>query len=86
MCASYALRAGPKSDTAGCDCLAHRLGNACESPTRPRAYPLDLTDEEWDEVKGMLPVLAWARGRGGRPENYCRRVILDEVHYVVDNG
>ncbi|MFD0514622.1 transposase [Streptomyces aureus] len=25
-------------------------------------------------------------GRGGRPEGYCHRVMLDAVFYVVDNG
>nr|WP_275413825.1 transposase [Streptomyces rubrogriseus] len=34
----------------------------------------------------MLPVPAWLQGRGGRPEGYCHRVMLDAVRYVVDNG
>ncbi|MEV0117666.1 transposase [Streptomyces sp. NPDC050844] len=25
-------------------------------------------------------------GRGGRPEGYCHRVMLDAVFYVDDNG
>ncbi|MFE7333642.1 IS5 family transposase [Streptomyces fimicarius] len=29
---------------------------------------------------------AWLEGRGGRPEEYCHRVMLDAVFYVVDNG
>ncbi|MEU8685766.1 transposase [Streptomyces sp. NPDC048611] len=30
-------------------------------------------------------VPAWLEGRGGRPEGYCHRVMLDAVFYVVDN-
>ncbi|MFE7242616.1 transposase [Streptomyces sp. NPDC057582] len=26
------------------------------------------------------------RGRGGQPEAYCHRVILDAIRYLVDNG
>ncbi|MFJ3725788.1 transposase [Streptomyces sp. NPDC090045] len=33
-----------------------------------------------------MPVPAWLEGRGGRPEGYCHRVMLDAVRYVVDNG
>ncbi|GAA1963381.1 IS5 family transposase [Catenulispora subtropica] len=29
---------------------------------------------------------AWMGGRGGRPEGYCHRVMIDAVLYVVDNG
>ncbi len=29
---------------------------------------------------------AWLEGRGGQPEGYCHRVMLDAVFYVVDNG
>ncbi|MEU0837591.1 transposase [Streptomyces sp. NPDC005969] len=34
----------------------------------------------------MLPVPAWMEGRGGQPEGYCHRQMLDAVFYVVDNG
>ncbi|WP_443066390.1 hypothetical protein [Streptomyces sp. NBC_01262] len=26
------------------------------------------------------------RGRGGQPEAYCHRAILDAIRYPVDNG
>ncbi|WP_234390522.1 transposase [Streptomyces sp. MMG1533] len=29
---------------------------------------------------------AWLRGRGGQPEAYCHRAILDAIRYLVDNG
>lgn len=37
-------------------------------------------------VRPLLPVPGWLRGRGGQPEAYCHRVILDAVRYLVDNG
>ncbi|MFD3916225.1 transposase [Streptomyces sp. NPDC058603] len=26
------------------------------------------------------------RGRGGRPEGYCHRALLDAIRYLADNG
>ncbi|WP_093496974.1 IS5 family transposase [Streptomyces sp. Ag109_O5-10] len=45
-----------------------------------------MTDAEWAVVRPLLPVPAWLRGRGGRPETYCHRAILDAIRYLVDNG
>ncbi|MFE9361145.1 transposase [Streptomyces olivaceoviridis] len=45
-----------------------------------------MTEAEWQEVRRSLPVPAWLQGRGGRPEGYCHRQMLDAVRYVVDNG
>src|SRR6187200_1634095 len=33
-----------------------------------------------------MPVPAWLLKRGGRPEAYCHREMLDAVRYLVDNG
>lgn len=69
-----------------CDCLAHVYGNAADRPERQRRYPTDMTDAEWAEVRPLLPVPGWMRGRGGRPEGYCHRALLDAIRYLVDNG
>jgi transposase len=69
-----------------CDCLAHQFGNAADNPMRKRRYPSDMTDGEWAVVRPLLPVPGWMRGRGGQPEAYCHRQILDAIHYLVDNG
>jgi len=45
-----------------------------------------MTDAEWAAVRPLLPVPGWMRGRGGQPEAYCHRTILDAVRYLVDNG
>jgi hypothetical protein len=69
-----------------CDCLAHRHGNAAYRPVRQPTYPTDASDAEWAAAVSMIPVPAWMGGRGGRPEGYCHREMLDAVRYVVDNG
>ncbi|MFR9754963.1 IS5 family transposase [Streptomyces sp. TR06-5] len=45
-----------------------------------------MTDAQWAVVREAMPVPGWMEGRGGRPEGYCHRVMLDAVSYVVDNG
>ncbi|MDX2720929.1 transposase, partial [Streptomyces scabiei] len=45
-----------------------------------------MTDAEWAEVRAAMPVPAWLLKRGGRPEAYCHRTMLDAVRYLVDNG
>lgn len=76
----------PNALSPACDCLAHRFGNAADGPVRVRCYSSDLTEAEWQVVRPLLPVPAWLQGRGGRPEGYCHRVMLDAVRHVVDNG
>lgn len=83
----YAVEPGAFNSSGGaCDCLVHRFGNAADHSDRNRAYDSDLTDAQWQEIRPLLPVPAWLEGRGGRPEGYCHRVMLDAVFYVVDNG
>jgi transposase len=45
-----------------------------------------MTDQEWAEVRDLLPVPPWMEGRGGRPEGYCHRQMIDAIRYLVDNG
>ncbi|WP_405498357.1 transposase [Streptomyces sp. NBC_00096] len=42
-----------------------------------------MSDEEWAAVRPLLPVPAWLEGRGGQPEGYCHRQMLDAVRYLV---
>ena len=80
------VRFASNSRVSACDCLAHRFGNAGDRPERARRYPSDMTDAEWVVVRDALPVPAWLEGRGGQPEGYCHRQMLDAVFYVTDNG
>ena len=77
---------GSTSVTLGCDCLAHRFGNAADHRVRVRRYPTDMSDAEWAVVRPLLPAPGRLRGRGGQPEAYCHRAMLDAVRYLVDNG
>ncbi|MEY9997017.1 transposase [Streptomyces sp. V4I8] len=68
-----------------CDCYVHVYG-AITAGRRAERYPSDMTDAEWAVVRAAMPVPAWLEGRGGRPEEFCHREMVDAVRYVVDNG
>ncbi|WP_344599063.1 transposase [Streptomyces violaceusniger] len=69
-----------------CDCLAYVYGNAVDRSERQRRYPTDTTDGEWAAIRPLLPMPGWMRGRGGQPEAYCHRAMVDAIRYLVDNG
>jgi transposase len=74
------------SPAVSCDCLAHVYGNAADHPDRVRRYPSDMTDAEWAAIRPLLPVPAWLQGRGGQPEGYCHRQLLDAIRYLGAGG
>ena len=76
----------PELDSAvpSCEGLAHVYGNAADQPDRVRRYPSDVTDAEWAVVRSLLPVPAWLEGRGGKPEGYCHRQMIDAVRCLAD--
>jgi putative transposase len=47
-----------------------------------RNYWTDLTDEQWNRIKELVP----APKRGGRPATHCRRHIVDAIIYVTQAG
>jgi putative transposase len=49
-------------------------------PRKP--YPTDLSDEEWDLLKHLVPEAK----PGGRPETYPKREILNGIFYIVRGG
>jgi transposase len=53
---------------------------------RPRTYPSDTTDAEWQILAPLVPVGGTRPGIGGRPVNYPRRDIVDAIRYVVRTG
>jgi hypothetical protein len=58
---------GSSRPTPGCDCLAHRFGNAADRPGRRPRYGSDMSDAEWAIVRDLLPAPGWlAAGAGGR--------------------
>lgn len=83
---SLSVPVGSSPVARSCDCLAHRFGNAGDRPDRRPRYPSDMADAEWAVVREAFPVPAWMNGRGGQPEGYCHRQILDAVRYLVAGG
>src|SRR5215813_6980140 len=45
-------------------------------------YPSDLTDEEWEWIKDLIP----AAKSGGRPRTLCMRAVLNAIFYVTKGG
>ena len=45
-------------------------------------YPTDLTDEEWQILKPLLP----PEKSGGRPRKYPIREVLNAIQYVLRGG
>jgi len=46
------------------------------------SYPTDLTDEEWQILKSLVPSVK----SGGRPADHQRREIVNAVFYVLRTG
>jgi putative transposase len=53
--------------------------------THPTCYPTDLTDEEWNQIKSLVPKPKSGQGKRGRPA-LDRRVLMNAVLYVVRSG
>lgn len=48
---------------------------------KARRYPSDLTDEQWNLVRGLIPVYP-----GGRPRKTSMRAVLDAIFYILRTG
>lgn len=48
---------------------------------RTRAYPSDVTDEQWALIEPFIPVYP-----GGRPRKTCVRDVLDAILYLLRTG
>jgi transposase len=53
---------------------------------RPRRYPSDTSDAEWEILAPYVPVGGTVAGRGGRPVTYPRRDVVDAIRYIDHNG
>jgi transposase len=64
-----------------CSCLscpAH--GKPVDPPSECPFYPSpSITDAQWAALEPLLPPLGNTAGRGGQPEKYPRRMILDAI-------
>ena len=75
----------PVSLTCSCSsCPAHK--SPAESLKCPFYPSSSLTDPEWTLLEPLLPLPGNHAGRGGRPEKWPRRLVLDAVFYLVRGG
>jgi transposase len=56
------------------------------STDRPRRYPSDTSDAEWEITAPFIPVGGTRVGTGGRPVSYARRDIVDAIRYLDHNS
>ncbi|NGO68078.1 IS5 family transposase [Streptomyces boncukensis] len=49
-------------------------------------YPSDTNDREWELLQPLLPRPACQTPKGGAPEKWPRRRIVDAIRYITDNG
>jgi putative transposase len=54
--------------------------------THPSLYPTDLSDEEWDCVKSIVPKPRSGKGKRGRPPSLDRRTLVNAIFYIVRSG
>jgi putative transposase len=54
--------------------------------THPTRYPTDLTDEEWNQIRSLVPAPKSGKGKRGRPIKQDRRSLLNAIFYVVRSG
>ena len=54
--------------------------------THPPRYPTDLTDEEWDYVKPLVPAPKSGARKRGRPVKLERRQLVNAIFYMVRAG
>lgn len=54
--------------------------------THPTRYPTDLTDEEWNRIRSLVPAPKSGKGKRGRPVEIDRRSLLNAMFYVVRSG
>lgn len=51
-----------------------------------KPYPSDISDEKWNIIEDDIPKIKSNKKKGGRPEKYTRREIVNAIFYVVSSG
>jgi putative transposase len=54
--------------------------------THPTHYPTDLTDEEWNQIKSLVPAPKSGKDKRGRPIESDRRSLVNAIFYMVRSG
>jgi transposase len=50
------------------------------------AYASDISDEEWMYLEPLLPASKYGTPRGGRPQEFPTREIVNGIRYVLRTG
>jgi putative transposase len=50
------------------------------------AYASDIADEEWIYLEALLPAARCGTSRGGRPQEFATREIVNGIRYVLRTG
>ncbi len=51
-----------------------------------KLYDTDVTDEQWELIKDLVPSIHSNKKTGGRPPKYARREIFNAILYVTRTG
>jgi len=51
-----------------------------------KRYPSDITDTEWSHINHLIPHAKFTKKKGGRPERYDKREIVNAILYVLSSG
>lgn len=51
-----------------------------------KPYPSDISDAEWEIIKHFIPECKSSKKKGGRPEQYKKREIMNAITYVLSSG
>ncbi len=49
-------------------------------------YATDVSDEEWNQIKALVPTPKSGKGKPGRPVKMDRRQLVNAIFYVVRSG
>src|SRR5215467_9178294 len=49
-------------------------------------YPTDVSDEEWNHIKSLVPTPKSGKAKRGRPVKLDRRQVVNAIFYVVRSG
>jgi putative transposase len=49
-------------------------------------YPTDVSDEEWNQIKSLVPIPKSRKGKRGRPVKLERRQLVNAIFYIVRAG
>jgi transposase len=52
--------------------------------SKPQPYPSDLTDEQWQVLRPLLPKRKM--GKAGRPRTVPQRDVIDAIFYILRSG